>query len=259
MKTASLLRSLASVYPAKLREPYDYGGLMAGHYKLETQRIFLSLDFDRTLFEEVLSFKPDLIITHHPFFFGKKKEILERDEEKRESYAFLERNNIPLSSYHTNFDRAKEGMNDAIALALSLQEVHELEGDNMGRGGLLPREMSQKEFVSYVLKALSLPYGTFIGEGKERIRKVAVIGGGGYRSALIAKQEGYDAFISGDCPHHARREIILSHYNYLDIPHEIEEIFIDQMTKTLLKINQNLTIRGVKHERPATLFYNDSK
>lgn len=259
MKTASLLRSLASFYPAKIRDPYDYGGLMVGHYKKETERIFLTLDFDSTLFKEVLSFRPDLIITHHPFFFGEKKEILERDEEKRESYGFLLKHDVALSSYHTNFDRGNEGMNDAIARALGLADIQRLEGDDMARGGLLPHEMGQKEFVLYVLKALSLPYGTFIGEGKERIRKVAVVGGGGWRSAFVAKEEGYDAFISGDCPHHGRREIILSHYNYIDIPHEVEEIFIDQMTKTLLKINQNLTIKGIKHEQPAALFYNDSK
>lgn len=250
MKTASLIRKLASLFPQRLRDDFDYGGLMVGPYREETKRVFLCLDFDRTLFGRIEEFKPDLILTHHPFFFGNPKEILFHDEEKRESYAFLKARGIALSSYHTNFDRAKGGMNDALASRLGLSEVKPLLGDSMARGGVLPQRMGIEEFASYVLKRFDLPYLGLIKEGKGEVQKVALVGGGGWRSWKLAKEEGYDAYLSGDCPHHERREIILSHYNYLDIPHEVESIFIDRMTEILLDIDQDLIVSGFAHERP---------
>jgi putative NIF3 family GTP cyclohydrolase 1 type 2 len=77
---------------------------------------------------------------------------------------------------------------------------------------------------------------------------VAIIGGGGsyfYQNALL---EGYDLFISGDVPHHVRRDVIARKYNYLDLPHEIERIFIPQMSKILQKIDGDLEIIAINHE-----------
>ena len=259
MKTKSLIRHLATIYPQKLRDSYDFGGLMVGPYKEETKRILLCLDYDETIEDKAISFKPDLIITHHPFFFGNPKKILEESAEKRRSFEFLKREGIPLASYHTNFDRAKEGMNDALAEALCLSEILPLKGDDMARGGKLPFAMSMDDLSRYVIEKLGIPYVGLIKEGKEKVSRVALIGGGGWRSFPTAMEEGYDAFLSGDCPHHGRREIILSHYNYIDMPHEVETIFVDKFANTLLNINHELTIFKVRQEHPWEIVQRVSK
>jgi putative NIF3 family GTP cyclohydrolase 1 type 2 len=46
MNTKSLLRQLASYYPQRLRESYDFGGLMVGTLPKEVHSVFLCLDFD---------------------------------------------------------------------------------------------------------------------------------------------------------------------------------------------------------------------
>lgn len=259
MKTKSLIRRLATIYPQKLRDSYDFGGLMVGPYKEETKRILLCLDYDETIEEAALSFGPDLIITHHPFFFGHPKKILRDDAEKRRSFDFLKQHGIPLASYHTNFDRAKEGMNDALAEALSLSDIAPLKGEDMARGGKLPHCMNMESLSKYVIEKLGLAYVGTINEGKEMISSLALIGGGGWRSYRAAMEEGYDAFLSGDCPHHGRREITLSHYNYIDMPHEVETIFVDKFANTLLNIDHDLTILKVAHERPWDIVQRDSK
>lgn len=259
MKTKSLLRRLASIYPQKLRDSYDFGGLMVGPYKEETERILLCLDYDETIEEKALSFSPDLIITHHPFFFGNPKKILQEDDEKRTSFDFLKRNGIPLASYHTNFDRAKEGMNDALAEALCLSDIRALKGEDMARGGKLPYAMNMESLSRFIIEKLGLPYVGTIKEGKETVSSVAIIGGGGWRGYRAAMEEGYDAFLSGDCPHHGRREIILSHYNYIDMPHEVETIFIDKFANILLNIDHELTILKIRHEQPWEIVQRDSK
>jgi putative NIF3 family GTP cyclohydrolase 1 type 2 len=56
------------------------------------------------------------------------------------------------------------------------------------------------------------------------------------------------SFISGDAPHHVRRDIVLREYNYLDLPHEIERIFISQMGKILKEIDADLEVIAINHE-----------
>jgi putative NIF3 family GTP cyclohydrolase 1 type 2 len=86
MNTRSLLRSLAVYYPQRLRESYDLGGLMVGKLPLETKKIFLCLDFDDEVYPLALKEKPDLILTHHPFFFGTRNKILKEDPVKAALY-----------------------------------------------------------------------------------------------------------------------------------------------------------------------------
>jgi putative NIF3 family GTP cyclohydrolase 1 type 2 len=119
----------------------------------------------------------------------------------------------------------------------------------MARGGRLPEPMEIHAFARYAKSKLGVDYGLLIAAGKQEITTVALIGGGGWMENEIAQKEGYDIYLSGDCPHHGRREIVLRNYNYLDLPHEIEKAFMTRMTKTLLTINQSLVISSVDHEK----------
>jgi dinuclear metal center YbgI/SA1388 family protein len=249
MNTKALLRKLASYYPQRLRESYDYGGLMVGKLPLETRSVFLCLDFDDEILSLALEKKPDLIITHHPFFFGSKAKILKEDPVKAALYEKMVAAKLCLLSYHTNFDAAKEGMNDELAEKLGLVDVKPLETAPMARGGWLKEPMEIHDFAKEAKTRLGVNYGLLIAAGKQEIRSVALIGGGGWMENLNAQNEGYDIYLSGDCPHHGRRQIVLRHYNYLDLPHEIEKAFMSRMTKTLLNIDQTLTIFSVDHEQ----------
>lgn len=248
MKTKALIRRLASYFPQKLREPYDCGGLMVSKFKEETNKIFLCLDFDDQVLPLIEEWKPDMIITHHPFVFGKKRFVLEKDPIKKALYEKMEKLGVPVVSYHTNFDAAPRGMNDALTEKLGLLNVKPLETAPMARGGDLPHEMEIHEFSKWVIERLGVSYGALVNAGTRTVKNMAIIGGGGWRENENAQAEGYDIYVSGDAPHHARREIILRHYNYLDLPHEIEKIFMPQMTKIILEIDSTLEIRSIDHE-----------
>jgi dinuclear metal center protein, YbgI/SA1388 family len=249
MNTKSLLRQLASYYPQRLRESYDFGGLMVGTLPKEVHSVFLCLDFDDEVLPEVLKVRPDLIITHHPFFFGTRYRILKSDPVKAELYEKMLKEKLCLLSYHTNFDAARSGMNDELAEKLGLIDVKPLETAPMARGGKLEKPMEIRAFARYAKERLGVSYGLLIAAGKPMISSVAMIGGGGWMENVNAQAEGYDIYLSGDCPHHGRREIVLRHYNYLDLPHEIEKAFMTRMTKTLLNIDLKLTIISVDHEK----------
>jgi len=249
METRALLRKLAVYYPQRLRENRDFGGLMVGKLPAEIHSVFLCLDFDDEVYPLALKTNADIIITHHPFFFGTRCRILKSDPVKASLYEKMLEAKMTLLSYHTNFDAGKPGMNDELAEKLGLKEIKPLETVPMARGGKLPRCMEIHDFARYAKARLGVDYGLLIAAGKSMISSVALIGGGGWMKNVNAQAEGYDIYLSGDCPHHERREIVLRHYNYLDLPHEIEKAFMTRMTKILLSIDQYIQVTSVDHEK----------
>lgn len=250
MNTKSLLIKLSKYYPRKIAKKYgDFHGLMVGKLKNETNKILLCLDLDYTIYDEIKKFNPDLIITHHPFIFGNKKEVLENDSIKKELYDKLIKDNIPVYSIHTAFDEGKYGMNDALCEKLELINIKPLKNDPMARGGNLKEEMTFEAFNQYLLNKLDVDFSLSFNYGSKVIKKCAIVGGGGWHSFKIAKDENYDVFISGDMPHHAQRDVLLEKYNYINIPHEVENIFMEQMKKILLSFDNTLDIMCIKHEK----------
>ena len=94
----------------------------------------------------------------------------------------------------------------------------------------------------------NVDYSLLINQGAKIIKKVGIVGGGGSRNWRIAQEEGADIYISGDAPHYVRRDVVNSGYNYLDMPHEIENVFMPTMKKFLLGIDSSLNVVVVTHE-----------
>ncbi len=254
MKTRNLINKLAKYFPKGIALKYhDYPGLQVGKLRENTDNILICLDFDeivlKYMFDNNLLNEIDLIITHHPFIFGKKNDVLSKDKNKAKITDEIFKYNIPIYSYHTNFDEGKNGMNDALAQRLNLKNIHSLSKVPMARGGCLIEPMNVNDFALYAKNKLNVQYGLLLPYGKEIINNVAIIGGGGWYEFKEAQNEGYDIFISGDIPHHGRRDVISCHYNYLDLPHEIENIFMEQMKKVILEIDNTLNIITVEHEK----------
>lgn len=249
INTRRLLTILAKQFPKKLaKKNHDYVGLMAGKLPESISRIYLCLDFDPTILEDAIAFQPDLIITHHPLVYGTRAKIFKKDEAKKAFVLHLDHINLPVYSFHTNFDEGSGGMNDALAEKLGLVAIRPLEKAPMARGGNLQKPMNVNDFSKLAVTKLNANYGLLVAAGTPLIKSVAIIGGGGSRSWNVAKEEGYDLFISGDAPHYVRRDVTLSQYNYLDLPHEIEAIFMERMREILLKIAPTLVIKSVNHE-----------
>lgn len=249
MKTNILLNKLAKRFPKKYAKMnHDFVGLMVGKKPEEVHKIVLVLDLDWEVFEKVKEVKPDIVITHHPFLFGPKAKILKFDESKKALFDALNELGIVVYSYHTNFDTGVGGMNDALAERLQLNNVYRPEKEIMMRIGYLGEPMEVHKFAKYANKCLGVNYSLLVNYGKNMISKVGIIGGGGSRDYKVALEEGCDIYISGDAPHHVRREIVNNHFNYLDMPHEIEHAFMPQMKKILMSIDENLEVITFDHE-----------
>lgn len=250
MEKIKLFRELAKRFPKSIKSPGDRVGLMTGKLPNEINHILLCLDFDEEVLLKVkkMDKKPDLILTHHPFIYGTRARILKRNEIKRHIVEEIDKARIPVYSMHTNFDTGRGGMNDALAEALQLKNVKQLELCKMARGGELEKAMEIHNFAFYANKCLKIEYSHLIHAGKNEIKSVAIVGGGGSRDYVYALKEGYDIYISGDTPHYIRRDVIAAHYNYLDVSHEIERIFMPQMKKILHEIDPTLKVEIIDHE-----------
>lgn len=251
MKTIKLLRNLAKRFPKSLKEGFDHVGLMTGKLKEETKTIVLCLDFDEIVLKEIqkLNKNIDLIISHHPFIFGTRYQVLKKDPIKKQLCDKIDELNIPVYSMHTNFDSGIGGMNDALSEKLGLIDYQPLESCPMARGGNLPFKMEVHEFAKYAIDKLDLDYAHLINAGKKEIEKVCILGGAGSYKYINALNEGYDIFLTGDIPHHIRRDIIANHFNVLDVNHEVEKIFCYQMKKLIHEIDESIEIIIIDHEK----------
>ena len=249
MKTSKLIFELRKIFPKKSGYIHDFSGLQVSKFKKNTNSIVLCLDFDNDVLDRIKNKKIDLVITHHPLIFGSKEKVLNNDEVKKKFVEKIEKLKIPVYSIHTNFDCSKNGMNDTIAEILNLKKVSILNDNKMVRGGYLPYEMEIKQFARYVKDKLKIPYVFLINSGKKKVRKIALCGGAGANFFMLAKKQKYDIFCSGDAVHHIRHNIVCYKYNYLEIPHEIEKIFIFKMEKILKKIDTKLNIICIDNQK----------
>ena len=245
-----ILRKLSKNFPKRIAKAnHDYVGLMTGKKPDKVQKVFLSLDLDWEVLPLVKEFKPDVIMTHHPFIYGTRARVLKYDESKRLLVEEIDRLGIPVYSFHTNFDTGKGGINDSLADALNLNNVYAPEKDPMMRIGELSQPIEAAAFAKLAKTVFHVDYALLINSGAKMIKKVGIVGGAGSRGWRLAMEEGCDIFISGDIPHHVRRDIVNAHFNYLDMPHEIEKIFMPAMKKILLSIDPTLEIKDVDHEK----------
>lgn len=252
MESRRLISRLGRLYPPRLAESYDHPGRQVGRLKKETKRVLVALDFDEEVLAIARSFRPDLIVTHHPFIFGTPGAVFRRDPTKRELAGRVESElGCPIYSYHTNFDAAPGGMNDIFAVRLGLVGVFVPDFEPAMRVGDLPEPMEFTAFARWLMGKSGAGYAGLVQSGSPAVRRVALVAGGGagmFRSAIAA---GADVYVSGDCPHHVRREIVAAHFNYVDLPHEIERMFVPHLKKVLLALDPSLEVLEVDHEEEA--------
>ena len=146
MKTRKLMSKLYRIFPRTLAESWDHVGLMIGPAKEETNTVALCLDLDAESLAKAIDGGADMVISHHPVFFGRKKDILLSNAERLNVFEKATEAGIVAYSFHTNFDaKFPEGMNEALAEKLGLSEIHPLVSEPMAVGGELPAPMEVHE------------------------------------------------------------------------------------------------------------------
>lgn len=250
MKLRRLLSILGRKFPKQLAESYDHVGLQSKSVDMDKdiQKVFLCLDFSEDCLKECLSFSPDIIISHHPFYFGKRREIILFDPKKAEIEKQIDSLSAPIYSFHTNYDKAKGGMNDTLLKMLGYDSF-EVGKDGILRIINLAEPISTKDFAKKLLDRFSFSYCGMIDDSSLNGR-VGIIAGGAGNDIFEVMKENVDLFVSGDMSHHSRLDCRRYHLNYIEFPHEVEEeVFLHGFKDTLLSIDKSLEILPFSYEK----------
>ena len=104
MNGRRLITLLGKRYPKSIAKKYgDFVGLMAGKIPLEVNKVLLCLDYDEEVHEIAKNYRPDLILSHHPFIYGTRNMVLKNDPLKKTLYDKVIEEGFCVYSMHTNF------------------------------------------------------------------------------------------------------------------------------------------------------------
>ena len=102
MKLKEIYDFLDNLSPFALQEKWDNAGLLVGSFDDEIKNIYISIDLDEELVQEVE--ENSLIITHHPLIFSGLKRV-NYNTYSTKLLRELIKKNISLISMHTNIDK----------------------------------------------------------------------------------------------------------------------------------------------------------
>ncbi|MEZ5334009.1 MAG: Nif3-like dinuclear metal center hexameric protein [Methanolobus sp.] len=195
MQLNEVVSVLEDIAPPELAEDFDTGRIgLTLDLENDIKKIAVALDPTEYVLNRAAMIGADMLITHHTLIFHPVNCI---DKKLADSLKIALDNKISLYAMHTNYDKAKGGVNDALANRLGLSEIREIP---IGRIGKIP-PCSVETFVNHVSKSLNT-HINYTGN-RDEIETVMVFGGSGFRSEYIdvGRQYGADAYVSSELKH----------------------------------------------------------
>lgn len=180
--------------PLSLAEEWDNPGILIGNEDTPVSKVLLSLDITNDVVNEAKRKECQLIISHHPVIFRPVSSV-----DPGDAVYNLIHSDICALCLHTNLDRSEEGVNRALADALSLKE-QEYHLDDFIITGKPEKPFTPDEFARFIKQRLDAGAVRYTDKGK--ISKIAVSSGGGGEGIFLSSVYDFDAFIAGEIKHH---------------------------------------------------------
>jgi dinuclear metal center YbgI/SA1388 family protein len=194
MHVHAFIEEMERLAPPELAEEYDaekIGLVVEGRPVIS--RVCCALDATPYVVKQAVIASADMLVVHHTPLWTPVTTITGRIAGLMRDLLSTDMN---LYVMHTNFDRAQEGVNDALAELLSLTGVSRMSIGCIGSCSLSPAEISQK-----------LGGNCRIWGKVKKIRTLALVGGSGFDPELLeeAKARDADAFLSAEMKHSVAR------------------------------------------------------
>ena len=189
--------------PRELSCSWDNDGLMCcPDGNREVKKVLFCMDVTPEAIDFAIENGYDLIISHHPLIFKGVKSV-SGDFGIPARIIKLIKNDVSVMSFHTRFDTVDGGVNDALAEIFGLSDVEKVicDGVEMMRIGTLKEEITLEAFVSLVKEKLGCDHLNFASH-TGKVRRLAVLGGGGGGSIRNAQYAGADTYLSGEIGYH---------------------------------------------------------
>ncbi len=256
MNVSSIIDLLNDEVKLKNHESWDNSGLQLGSMKVNINKIMLTLDISKEAADYAVHKKADLIISHHPLFFGSIKKI-DLDTYDGQIINMLLKKNINVYSIHTSYDMADKGVTYNLAEKLNIlnyQVLHPVNIDKSGYGGIGDINPANIiEFAEHVKESLGAGHVKLYCNNEKTVKRVAFCGGSGSEFIADAIRQNADVYISGDIKYHQAQEALKNGLCIIDAGHyntEVHsmEILMEVLEKTGLEIinyNENMTLEKI--------------
>jgi len=220
---SDLIQAIERVAPPYLAADWDNNGMQVEPAYEEIERVLIALDLTPDVVNEAKLGGYDLIIVHHPMFFGggdsaQSRNILQNDTQGRYIWQLLAGPPAPVGVYaaHTAFDAAEGGLCDELRRLVGLtpwdDRLHpDLAAEFAGiapftRTGRFANATDLAGAFSRVMTALGTGADIRVsGESSRHVLKVMAVSGGGGDAIPLAVKTGCSLLITGDVRHHEWR------------------------------------------------------
>lgn len=200
MKTVEFYNELCKIIPTSYSCDWDRDGLEICPEDREVRKILVALDCTDEVIDKAIDGGFDVIMTHHPLFFGGIGNLTITNP-VGERAVKLARAGISVMSFHTRLDALGGGVNDILASKIGLENVTAVGDEGIVRIGELCDEMDADAFARLVKFALGATCVTLSPCGK-KVKRVALIGGSGGDDIGVARDFGADTFLTGELKYH---------------------------------------------------------
>ena len=211
---ADAVAAFEAAYDPALTEPWDAVGLTCGDPAAPVRRALFAVDPTAAVVDEALEWGADLIVTHHPLLLRGVHGVAATTPKGRAVHRMIG-GGVALFTAHTNADRARPGVSDALARAVGLtgdlRPIEPVPGApdlGLGRIGELPETIPLAAFTDRAAAGLpATAHGLRVaGDPEAPVRTVAVSGGAGDSLLDTVRAAGVDAFLTADLRHHPASE-----------------------------------------------------
>ncbi|BDV02394.1 MAG: hypothetical protein HPAVJP_2830 [Candidatus Hepatoplasma vulgare] len=235
MKLEKIINFLNEEYPIESAYLEDYIGMQLKG-KDEITTVYVTLDITLKVIEEAINKKVDLIIAHHPLFYGEKEELIKKDLILKSKVDLLKKLNINVYIIHTNADFNPISISYSQALALELENINQIDLNQAVKANLR-KEKTLIDFIKYIKNTFDI---------KNKIRtnipnnllptKKLIIASGAMGDLIYDYKYRDSIFVIGELKYHHWIYANDNNVKVIEIGHQTEDIFVS-MIKNYFKSN----------------------
>ena len=209
MTITEFYNKLCEIIPASLSCPWDRDGLEScPEPAREVKKVLIALDVTNEIIDLAIAEGADVILSHHPLFFGGLGNINALTFDGARAVK-LARHGIATMSFQTRLDALEGGVNDVLARLVGLQNTEIIGDERICRIGELTCELDVMDFAKELKKKLSCGANESeahiaVCPGGKAVKRVAVLGGSGGDDIKVAAAAGADTFVTGELKYHER-------------------------------------------------------
>lgn len=244
------------IAPFSLQMSFDNAGLLIGRGERAVTKVLVALDITEEIAKEAVEIGAELIVAHHPIIFHPLKSVSDADPVGRTILTMVE-GGIGAICAHTNLDVSKDGVNDALAQALGLNEIQlflpggQLEnGDSYGLGRIgTVDKVKLSEFADTVKLNLGAN-GVRMADGGQMVHRVAVGGGACAGHVKDALAMGCDTFVTSDVKYNDFLDAQAMGLNLIDAGHyPTEQVICPVLVSKLQAVFRDIEVVETKCHR----------